>query len=45
MKGNSFLNNTTTLFQDITKSGKLEIKDLIKANDGSQYKANQILES
>ena len=45
MNVNNCLNNKNGLFEQITKDGKLEIKDLIKGNNGKNCKADQILES
>ena len=45
MKGNNFQNNTGEFLNEITKNGKLEIKDLIHSEYGNQWNANEILES
>ena len=39
------VNNNKEFFNEFTKNGKLEIKDLINSKDGHQWRANEILES
>lgn len=45
MKENNYQNNTGELLNEITKNGKLEIKDLIQSKYGDEWSANKILES